>query len=155
VRKERGEKGSSDNDEKKPDQERKEEIREYLENQGLSAEEIEDKMKAVFEDNTKYLISKADIETPSFFTVRPRGGELIITLNKNHPVYDNLVSVIEDYEETDDIEVIRSGLERAKAALRLLLYAWARYEDENAGREKDIIRESRIDWGRIAKQFLK
>lgn len=39
--------------------------------------------------------------------------------------------------------------------LKLLLMAWARYEDEQlAGPRKQAAKDARNDWGRVARSFL-
>ncbi|TAD86085.1 MAG: ATP-binding protein, partial [Bacteroidetes bacterium] len=46
-------------------------------------------------------------------------------------------------------------LKNASDGLKLLLMAWARYEDEQPdGNPKQKIKDTREDWGRIARQFL-
>ncbi len=43
----------------------------------------------------------------------------------------------------------------AQKALKLLLSAWARLEDEAAGTgRKQILEDARSDWGRLARDFL-
>jgi hypothetical protein len=148
--------GESDKGESNSVQTRKEEIKKYLEGQGLNKNEIETLSATVTEDGLKYVFTDADLETPAFFSVKPRGGALIITLNNNHPAYKNLIEVIDhDIAEDESSEELKDRLLRAKDGMKLLLFAWARYEDETPdGVEKDKIADSRLDWGRVAKKFL-
>ena len=88
--------------------------------------------------------------------MKPRGGALIITLNINHPAYKNLVEVLEHEVSMDaSLEEMQDRLLRARDGMKLLLFAWARYEDETPeGNEKDSITDARLDWGRVARKFL-
>ena len=53
------------------------------------------------------------------------------------------------------LEEIQARFNRAKEGLKLLLMAWARYEDELPdGRRKNDARDARWAWGRIAEDFL-
>jgi hypothetical protein len=53
-----------------------------------------------------------------------------------------------------DTDTLRSRLAKSAEGLKLLLTAWARYEDEQPdGIRKTRAQEARSDWGRIARQF--
>jgi hypothetical protein len=70
----------------------------------------------------------------------------MIILNINHPVYPKLIELLEKDNE-------QGG--NAFDALKLLIMAWARYEDQQPdGDQKDKAQEARADWGRMAKRFL-
>jgi hypothetical protein len=52
-------------------------------------------------------------------------------------------------------DVLQSKFIRAKEGLKLLLMAWARYEDELPdGPRRTRASEARWDWGRLARVFL-
>ena len=79
----------------------------------------------------------------------------MITLNANHPAYKNLIEVLEEEVEGVDIETLRSRLTNSLDGLKLLLMAWARYEDEQPdGPRRNRAQDTRVDWGRVARQFL-
>ena len=66
-----------------------------------------------------------------------------------------LVEVLEESTEGVSQEDLERRLTNASEGLKLLLMAWARYEDEQPdGRLKTSAQEARQDWGRIARQFL-
>jgi hypothetical protein len=90
------------------------------------------------------------------FSVSAKGGLVLITLNTDHPAYFSLVNTL-DRESMDDSEgELRSRLKRASDGLKLLLMAWARYEDEQPdGPPRCRARSVREDWGRVAEDFLK
>ena len=50
---------------------------------------------------------------------------------------------------------MRSRLAKSRKGLKLLLAAWARYEDEQPeGKRQQNLQDSRVEWGKIARQFL-
>jgi hypothetical protein len=103
----------------------------------------------------KYVFAHADIQTPAFFTVRPKAGTIIITLNTEHPAYDKLMEIVDEDIEDASREELIDRLSRARDGLKLLLEAWARYEDTLPdGNIKDKAQEVRNDWGRMAKRFM-
>ena len=155
-RQDSGKVGGSDKGEKDSSSKRKEEIDKYLEGQGLNKDQIEQLSSSVTEDGLKYVFAEADTETTAFFSVKPRGGALIITLNISHPAYKNLVEVLEnDVDDEESQDSLKDRLVRARSGMKLLLFAWARYEDETPeGNEKDSITDARLDWGRVARKFL-
>ena len=88
--------------------------------------------------------------------MRPKGGSLLIGLNTNHPAYDHLVTLLESSEDDNDVDALKRRLRKSFEALKLLLEAWARYEDElTDGIKKERAQEARLDWGRVAKQFFR
>jgi len=106
-------------------------------------------------DGIKYVFAEASLDSPAFFSVVPRGGAIIVTLNTSHPAYANLVDVLEEDTLGSSTNELASRLTRARYGLKLLLTAWARYEDEQPdGRPRTFAQDARADWGRIARQFL-
>jgi hypothetical protein len=77
-----------------------------------------------------------------------------VSLNTNHPAYENLVEILEMNVDKADIETLRTRLINSLDGLKLLLMAWARYEDELDGKRKENAQDTRIDWGRVARRFL-
>jgi len=50
---------------------------------------------------------------------------------------------------------LRSRLAKSRKGLKLLLAAWARYEDEQPeGKRRQELQDTRVEWGKIARQFL-
>lgn len=156
IRKEQGLKGLSDEDETKDPKERKEAIEHGLTSQGLDPERAKEVAEYTVTNNLKYSFIEFPFESDAFFTVRPSGGAINIAINQEHPAYKNLVEVLlDDGAETENVDALRKRLEKASEGLRLLLAAWARYEDEIPdGQRKDLIQDIRKDWGRIAKNFM-
>ena len=153
-RKKEGHVGTSDKQEDKPIEERKKEVEKTLEEQGVSnAKEV---VNFLFSSNLKYQFVDSDFESHAFFTAKPKGGKIIITLNTSHPAYHKLVEVLDKDTEGVEVDELRNRLVNASDGLKLLLMAWARYEDEQPdGDKKNTAQNMRMDWGRIAKEFLK
>jgi hypothetical protein len=148
--------GVSDEGEKKSVEERKEEIKKALEVSGLESGQAEIFAGQAIDNSLKYLFVDADIDTPAFFSVQPKGGTIVLTLNTNHPAYQRLVDVLEkDVSGINDVEILRDRLLNALDGLKLLLMAWARYEDEQVSpQSREKVKDSRQDWGRVAKRFM-
>lgn len=153
-RQSQGYKGKSDEDEQLPKEERKQVIKETLKEEGVTEAQAELLAATTVDDGLKYTFAQAAIDTPEFFTVQSRGGAIIVTLNTNHPAYQKLVEILEEDVDKADIDTLRSRLINSLDGLKLLLMAWARYEDELDGKRKENAIDSRIDWGRVARRFL-
>lgn len=155
-RKEDGYFGESDKEEELPDEERKGQVKESLVKEGIPEENAEELAATTVYDGLKYIFDVADLEGPAFFTVQSRGGVINVLLNSNHPAYERLVEVLEEEVESEDQDTLKSRLRRARDGLELLLMAWARYEDEQPyGQLREKAENTRWDWGRVAKDFLR
>lgn len=155
-RQEQGYSGTSDAGENAPEDVRKQEITDELEEIGLSTSVAQELAAATISTGLKYVFAHADLESSAFFSVRQKGGSIIITLNTSHPAFSSLVEVLEkDPEDADDEEDLKRRLENALDGLKLLLMAWARYEDEQPdGARRTQAQQTRQDWGTLARQFL-
>lgn len=92
--------------------------------------------------------------SPAFFDVEALPNLLQVALNTDHPVYSHLYEIIHpDVEELTEDEV-RERLAKAAAAFRVLIYSWARYEDEQTGRDQRQVRDARWEWGKYAEEFF-
>jgi hypothetical protein len=153
-RRDEGFPGKSDKDELLPADERKGILEEALIDEGLPEALARGLAATTIANGLKYVFAEADLETPAFFSVKQRGGAIVVTLNTSHPAYPSLVEVLE--KETDENEEALHGrLRNALDGLKLLLMAWARFEDEQPdGTRRSYAQETRGDWGRIARQFL-
>jgi hypothetical protein len=151
-----GHKGSSDAGETLPPQQKQEEIEGALSNQGVASDVAQSLAAQAVRNSLKYVFVEAPSESPAFFSVQPRGGAIIITLNTTHPAYGRLVDVLEKESSAQtDVAELSERLNRALDGLKLLLMAWARYEDEQPdGALRQRTQDARLDWGRIARGFL-
>ena len=95
------------------------------------------------------------INSPTFFDVESQPNVLQVILNRQHPVYPLLLDnvILKDIDDLSE-DALRERLVRAGAALRILLYAWSRYEDEQTDRERRKVRDTRLEWGKYAEEFF-
>ncbi|MFC7370747.1 ATP-binding protein [Fictibacillus iocasae] len=156
IRKQKGLIGVSDAGEIKDPEEKQKFIEQELSDMGIENDIAKILSAKTISNNLKYLFAQAPLESNAFFTVRPCGGAINIMLNTRHPAYEHLIEVLEDDTVNCNQEQLIARLEKASKGLKLLLMAWARYEDELPdGDLKDQAKDARTDWGRIAKDFLK
>ena len=152
-RQEQGYAGSSDAGDQATLEERKIDVNAALVDIGIPAAQAEEIIKETFASGIKYIFANGELESGAFFTVKSKGGEIIIQLNTRHPAYPNLLEVMEE-PDVDDIEVLRGRLDKCRTGLKLLLTAWARYEDEQPdGPARNRVQDTRADWGKIAREF--
>jgi DNA-binding phage protein len=155
-RREDGYIGQSDKDEASKTDEEKETALANV----LADDNVEDPLQLakeiLKEKSIKYQFIESNFESPAFFSVTPVAGKIIIKLNTTHPAYNQFVEILNDNIEHDtSIAVLRQRLIDAKTGLKLLLMAWARYEDEQpGGRLKDAVKDARQDWGKMASAFM-
>ncbi len=156
-RKNQGKFGESDKRESLSIPEKKKEIQETLTNDGLSIEQASEIVDLIIENKFKCVWAKAHLDdSDAFFSVKSKGGSIVVTLNMNNPAYTNLVEVLEKNVDEVDNQTLKNRLIKALDGLELLLMAWARYEDEQPeGDLKKMARRARNDWGIIAGEFLK
>ena len=124
---------------------------------GYSEEEAQEFAAQTVDTGRRFIFLETQIEGNAFFSVRPVAGEIMIRINTEHNAYKNLVSVL-DNEGTSDVsrEELAQRLDLAREGLRLLLISWARYEDEQPNEElRKRVQDIRIDWGRMAAEYLK
>ena len=58
-----------------------------------------------------------------------------------------------DVEDMTEDEV-RERLAQTAAAFRILIYSWARYEDEQTSKARRQVRNARVEWGKYAEEFF-
>lgn len=152
----RGREGTSDIQEKQqPVEQRQMEITEKLVEQGVAKVQAEEIASQTVGRGFKYAKATAALESPVFFDVNSKGGSIIVTLNSNHPAYVHLVELLEETVDTVSPDELKDRLLHAREGLELILYAWARYEDEQTNpNARSRVQDARIDWGRIARDFL-
>lgn len=153
-RQEEGHRGRSDEDESKSAEERKADVAQQLEHQGHSRESAEELAAETIDKGLKYRIDVASLEGGAFFSVQPRGGVLLVTLNTDHPAYDLLLGAREPKDLPEDTDKLKEKLLSAQSGLEMMLFAWARYEDEQQGDRLRATQNVRHDWGRMAESFL-
>jgi hypothetical protein len=154
--KERGQSGESDVGEQRPSEERTKELQAALVEDGLDKDDAHEIAVDAISMGIKYVLTKGDLEGSAFFTVRPIAGEIVVKLNINHPAYIHLVEALDDDPQNlpNGAAELKERLEKAAVGLRLLLLAWARFEDEQPAQRRMDVQDIRSDWGRYASKFL-
>ena len=92
--------------------------------------------------------------SPAFFDVEPLPNVIQVALNMNHPVYEYLYEIMRPDADSLEEDEIRERLEKVEAAFRILLYSWARYEEEQNQGSLRQVRNTRIEWGKYAEEFF-
>ncbi|MFE4105848.1 ATP-binding protein [Almyronema epifaneia] len=156
LKDEEGLRGKSDEDENLPPDERKSAIEDAFIEDGVEKESAKELAATTVKDGLKYVFANANMSTPAFFTVKTKGGSIEILLNDSHPAYENLMGVLEKDVEGVEEDELRSRLADSLNGLKLLLMAWARYEDQQPdGVLKERAQDTRTDWGKLARWFLR
>jgi hypothetical protein len=154
-RKESGNAGTSDKDElEKTDEEKLKDLETSLkEDEVVGATEI---AEMLIKNKIKYQFIDTSFDGNAFFSVSPVGGKIIIKLNNTHPAYHKFVEVLkDDIDSSIEKDELLERLKTAQYGLKLILMAWARYEDEQLeGPLKTAVKNARQDWGRIAAEFM-
>ena len=94
------------------------------------------------------------LPTPAFFEVESLPGLIRVALNVDHPVYSGFYEVMNPEVEELGVDDLQQKLEDAAKAFRILIYAWARYEDEQNVRQRRQVQGARIEWGKYAAEFF-
>lgn len=137
-------------------QQRQAEIMTVLVEQGVDEVQAEELAAQTVGRSLKFTFINSILSgSPAFFDVQSRGGSVIVALNTTHPAYKHLVEVLQKEVTTASVEELQERLALARDGLELLLFAWARYEDEQPdGPRRTRAQEARYDWGRVAREFL-
>jgi len=143
-----GDKGKSDEEEKHDDEKRRRELEDELIGEGLPKEQAKEIAIEYVRRNIKYLFQEAEISSPAIFDVRSKAGTIIVLINSKHPASKDLFELLEKEGADEGSE------SRELQALKLLLMAWARMEDEAGETLRERLTDIRIDWGRLAREFL-
>ena len=94
-------------------------------------------------------------DSHAFFSIDLMAGMLQVIFNSKHPLHGELVAVLEDVPEGADTDDLRQRLTRAANTFKLLLFSWARMEDEiPSEKQREKIADARQDWGRYARDFI-
>ena len=97
---------------------------------------------------------KSAQSSAAFFDVESLPNVIQVALNTNHPVCSHLYDIMHpDVDELTEDEV-RERLAKAAAAFRILIYSWARYEEEQTDRARRQVRDARVEWGKYAEEFF-
>ena len=93
-------------------------------------------------------------KSPAFFDVEALPSVLQVALNTRHPVHSHLYDIMHPDVEDMTEEEVRERLAQAAAAFRILIYSWARYEEEQPEKPQRQVRDARWEWGKYAEEFF-
>ena len=125
-----------------------------IEKYHLDAKDALRRVTETYEANHRVRWIQASQTSPAFFDVEPQPGVVQVVLNTNHPVHSHLYDVMHPAADDMSEQALHDRLTRAAAAFRILIYAWARYEDEQTDATRRRVRNARIEWGKYAEEFF-
>jgi hypothetical protein len=145
-REEQGAVGASDEEETLPIAEKERELTEEFVEDGMAEEEAKEIAVEWARTATKFIFKEGNVPGPAIFDIRSRAGKIFVIVNSKHPANEGLFEQLKGGDGENDTPALRS--------LKLLLNAWARLEDEADPRRRQSLEDIRLDWGRIARDFL-
>ena len=156
-RQEQGKKGSSDELENMSEDEKRKTIRANLTKQGMDGDLIDHLEGKLIDSGYKIAFSERFMDTEAFFSVQQEIGSLIVFANESHSAFDHLFAALDSAElKGEDLskEEIQQRAIHASQSVKLLLGAWARYEDEASPEERRQLLKIRREWGSVAQSLM-
>lgn len=125
-------------------------LAQYFEQGDLDVETARRYASLIVARDDWYAFGQRKLSGHQMFGVDNVNGVLVVSLNINHELSDFL-DILEDQSNDLDNELAR----RSAVALRTLLLAWARLQDETAeNRDRAEIEHIAVLWGKHARNFL-
>ena len=125
-------------------------LTEHFEQGNRDAETARIQAASIVERDDWYAFDERKLYGHQMFAVDSVKGTLVVSLNINHELLEFL-GILEQQSEDLDDPLAR----RAAVALRTLLLAWARLQDETAeGRDRAELEHIAQQWGKHARMFL-
>jgi hypothetical protein len=146
MRQVHGDTGRSDEGEKLPQDQRERELEKELVADGKPGPEAKEIAVAYVRSNIKFLFEEAEIPGTAIFDVKAKAGTIIVKINTRHPARDHLFELLKQEKAEAETPALK--------ALKLLLSAWARLEDDSGEQRRQQLEDARQDWGRYARDFL-
>ena len=97
---------------------------------------------------------QSEQQSPAFFDVEPLPSVIQVALNTNHPVHSHLWEAMHPNISDETPDELQERLERAAMAFRVLIYSWARFEEEQTERGRRRVRDARLEWGKYSEEFF-
>jgi hypothetical protein len=145
-REELGDTGESDKQEDTPAKEREQQVVKELVASGRSDKDAEELGGLLVRSDIKFHFEETELGSPAIFDIKSMAGKIFIKINARHPVTENLYEILKKEDLEQETPALR--------ALKLMLMAWARLEDEAGEHRKIQLSDIRMDWGRMARDFL-
>ena len=152
---ERAEQGhSTDTDSAELTEEDRKSLKGDLIKDKLYSEKVAEKIaNATLTRNRKVVFLTKAMDGYAFFNVEKQGLPIKIVFNTNHPLYEQLIEVLEsDTGDESDADLL-DRIHKAADTLKLVFSAWARYEMEEVEQQNRLF-DVRQEWGRMARVFL-
>jgi len=141
-----------------PKNERIENAKRILMEEGFSVIDAEHRAKESIEAGEKFVWLPANLSGDQFFDVvhRSSTGQLYIKLNIDHAAYKNLAQIVENVPNNLNANEAIERLRHVHTGLRLLIASWAEFEDQTLNDDqRRQIQNFRISWGTLLDDFLK
>ena len=151
-----GHKGESDRAEEKGNEDEHVEIqvKSLVEKHHFDEADAKDRVSQTREDKSRVRWIQSSQSSPAFFDVDSLPGVIQVALNASHPVYSYLYEMFTPASDNMSEKDMRVRFVKARAAFRMLIYAWARYEEEQSNGPKRQVRDARLEWGKYAEEFF-
>jgi hypothetical protein len=143
-----GNRGASDADENQPADARTKALTTEIEQEGVDHDRAQQLAVEYVRRNIKFMFRHAEFPGSAVFDVTSKAGVIILTINTRHPAHEHLFDLLREGDDNTPESPALKGL-------KLLLTAWARMEDEASGEQKTVLEDTRGEWGRIARDFLR
>ena len=131
-----------------------EQERSLVEKHGMDKDDAQRRVMETREQGNRVRWVESSQSGPAFFEVEPLPSVLQVVFNTNHPVHSYLYHLLDPEIEELTEEELRERLSKAYAAFRILIYSWARYEEEQSERDRRNTRDARLEWGKYAEEFF-
>lgn len=150
----KGEKGATDMAPPIDDEEKRKALETSLKEHDVDSPTALARATEIVDRGRRVLIESVRLNNQhAFFDVKPVGDVIEVLLNESHPVYEHLIDVLRS-GDGEGAEDLARRLQTADFTLRMLLIAWARYEDKLPHGDRIQAVDARMDWGREARKFL-
>ena len=135
-----------------PPEQREADLTQQFIEAGQPAQDAQELAHILVTDGISYRFNPAQLDGDQIFNVRSSNGILHINLNTDHDIYD----LLQDVEGSPGaVENENDPAYKATVAIRLLLAAWARMEDQTEARqERRQIQNIAVNWGRQVAKML-
>ena len=104
--------------------------------------------------NDEYVFSPTSSTGPAFFDTSAKSRTIEVRINEQQPLFPDLDELLAPVDDTSG-DHIRNRFVRGQEVLKLLLAAWAKYENDLPdGPRRFKAQEARLEWGRNARLLL-
>lgn len=139
-----------------PEDHKQEQVKSLTEKHHMDAEAALEAVDETIRAGSRVRWIQSELNSPAFFDVEPLPNVVQVVFNKQHPVNSHFWEVMHPDTDSEELsaEDLAERLERAAMAFRVLIYSWARYEEEQTERELRRVRNARVEWGKYAEDFF-